>query len=153
MDGQRLDPRKADLARWRQDFADRLMERGVAAGATRRQSRGILRPTRKLRDYHRGAEQRQEWPMNPGANAQRTEAKVLDAWNQVAGALRNSESIEDRDLGREAAEYIGSMQTVARARFKSNQRSRALNQVHERRNLPSRAKEVNREIQERSRGR
>src|SRR5450631_1293025 len=41
-DTRRLNPKKADLARWRQVFADRLMERGVAASATRRQTRGVV---------------------------------------------------------------------------------------------------------------
>jgi hypothetical protein len=56
-DGERLNPRKADLELWRQVFADRLRERGVAAEATPRRTRGITRkpertPLRKMRDRH-----------------------------------------------------------------------------------------------------
>lgn len=39
MDGVRLNPRKADLQRWRERFAHELRERGVEAEATRRASR------------------------------------------------------------------------------------------------------------------
>jgi hypothetical protein len=113
-DGQRLQPKKADLARWRQEFADRLMERGVAASATRRQTRGVVQGARKLRDYHRGIGSKDS-PNQPGIAAQRTEHEVLTAWQHVAEALRNSSNIEDRDLGRQVANFKGSMQTVARA--------------------------------------
>lgn len=39
-DGRRLNPRKADLAEWRERFADELRRRGVAAEATPRRTRG-----------------------------------------------------------------------------------------------------------------
>src|SRR4029079_13391271 len=38
--GQRLNPRKADLHRWRETFAERLREWGIDAEATRQASRG-----------------------------------------------------------------------------------------------------------------
>ena len=38
-DGKRLNPRKADLELWRQVFAEKLRERGVAAEATPRRAR------------------------------------------------------------------------------------------------------------------
>lgn len=42
-DGRRLNPRKADLARWRETFADSLREQGLDANATRRSVRGVVR--------------------------------------------------------------------------------------------------------------
>lgn len=42
-DGHRLNPRKADLHRWREQFAAELRLRGVAAEATPRRARGRLR--------------------------------------------------------------------------------------------------------------
>ncbi len=42
-DGKRLNPRKADLQQWREDFADKLCDQGVDAVATPRQSRGMVR--------------------------------------------------------------------------------------------------------------
>ena len=60
-DGERLNPRKADLDRWRQTFARTLRDRDIAAEATPRRARGVVRkpeamPVRKLRErYERGA--------------------------------------------------------------------------------------------------
>ena len=41
--GQRLNPRKADLRRWRETFAERLREWGVDAEASRQAVRGAVR--------------------------------------------------------------------------------------------------------------
>jgi hypothetical protein len=153
-DGQRLNPRKADLARWRQEFADRLVERGVAASATRRQTRGVVEPTKKLKDYHRGALQRKELPMRPSEGANQTEHDVLAAWQHVAEALGNSETIEDRDLGLQAADFTRSMQTVARATFQFRQRRKQLELEHERQATLSRGKgKIPEESKERGRSR
>ena len=56
-DGERLNPRKADLDHWRQTFARLLRDREVEAEATPRRARGIVRKPevialRKLRDRH-----------------------------------------------------------------------------------------------------
>lgn len=39
--GERLNPKKADLERWRQSFAQALRDRGVVAEATPRRARGV----------------------------------------------------------------------------------------------------------------
>lgn len=54
-DGERLNPRKADLQAWREGFAKTLRARGVEAEATPRRARGVVRKAdpiavRKLRD-------------------------------------------------------------------------------------------------------
>lgn len=54
-DGERLNPRKADLQVWRDRFAGALRARGVEAEATPRRARGVVRkaerlPVRKLRE-------------------------------------------------------------------------------------------------------
>lgn len=56
-DGERLNPKKADLEQWRQIFAKALRDRGVEAEATPRRARGITRkaertPLRKIRERH-----------------------------------------------------------------------------------------------------
>jgi type IV secretory pathway VirD2 relaxase len=56
-DGERLNPRKADLEQWRQTFARTLRDRDIPAEATLRRARGIIRkpepmPVRKLRERH-----------------------------------------------------------------------------------------------------
>lgn len=55
--GARLNPRKADLEAWRQSFARHLRARDIAAEATLRRARGVVRkaermPIRKLRERH-----------------------------------------------------------------------------------------------------
>lgn len=57
-DGQRLNPKKADLEHWRQVFAQSLRDRGAEAEATPRRARGITRkaermPLRQIADRHR----------------------------------------------------------------------------------------------------
>lgn len=56
-DGERLNPKKADLAAWRQRFAEALRDRGVEAEATPRRARGVVRKPermagRRLRERH-----------------------------------------------------------------------------------------------------
>lgn len=56
-DGERLNPRKADLDQWRQTFARTLRDREIAAEATPRRARGVVRkpepmPVRKLRERY-----------------------------------------------------------------------------------------------------
>ena len=41
--GERLNPRKADLQRWRETFAEKLRGWGIDAEATRRATRGQIR--------------------------------------------------------------------------------------------------------------
>jgi len=49
--GARLNPRKADLQRWREKFAEYLVELEVAATATRRQDRGLAKTAKKTPIY------------------------------------------------------------------------------------------------------
>ena len=56
-DGERLNPRKADLQAWREGFARALRDRGVEAEATPRRARGVVRKperiaVRKLRERY-----------------------------------------------------------------------------------------------------
>lgn len=51
-DGIRLNPRKADLQRWREIFAEKLNDHGIEANATKRQVRGITRKPKKQPVVH-----------------------------------------------------------------------------------------------------
>lgn len=113
-DGARLEPGPADLALWREQFADRLRQWGIAASATSRRVRGELRwAARADRD---GSE-----PLaltDAGNERSRHEAAaehdVLSAWHAVAGALSRSEDPRDRLLARQAIEFVREMPIVAR---------------------------------------
>lgn len=51
-DGKNLNPRKADLQAWRESFAHELRALGVAAEATPRRSRGVVKKPRKQAVFH-----------------------------------------------------------------------------------------------------
>lgn len=46
-DGVRMNPRKGDLQHWRENFAEKLREQGIAANATPRRARGIVQKAEK----------------------------------------------------------------------------------------------------------
>jgi hypothetical protein len=103
-DGSRLNPRKADLQRWRERFAEYLAELGVAATATRREDRGFVK-THKKTPIYRAAHRK---PKNPGTAGQlatlNTAAgdsvfmrKKLEA---VKKELRTTGMVADRDAFR-----------------------------------------------------
>ena len=104
--GKRLNPRKADLHRWRETFAAKLRERGIEAEATRQATRGATRNYPELwrmkaaeggrlikpRSSHRG-----------GAATVAGRVEARSAWQAIAGALSMSGDAGDRRL----AEAIG----------------------------------------------
>ena len=111
MDGVRLNPRKADLQRWRERFAHELRERGVEAEATRRASRlhqqRINKPWGVTRLEERGQ------PTNPPPvqlDAKRvnrwkdTEKRAASSYDRISDALHRSSDAADQVLAKELAE-------------------------------------------------
>src|ERR1700733_1776611 len=102
--GARLNPRKADLQRWRERFAEYLAELGVAATATRREDRGFVK-THKKTPIYRAAHRKPKHPVNSGQPATLTTAagdsvfmrKKLEG---VKRELRTSGRVADRDAHR-----------------------------------------------------
>ncbi len=66
-----------------------------------------------------------------GPDARRTEHDVLVAWQHVTDALRNSNSIEDRELAREVADFMRNMPAIARAANRFRQRRMELDRKSE----------------------
>lgn len=108
MDGVRLNPRKADLQRWRERFAHELRERGIEAEATRRASRlhqqRLNKPWQVTRLEERGL------PTNPLSGApvaarvkkwQNTESQAASSYDRIIGALHRSDDATDRILAKE----------------------------------------------------
>jgi hypothetical protein len=103
-DGSRLNPRKADLQRWRERFAEYLTELGVAATATRREDRGFVR-THKKTPIYRAAQRKpqnagpsiQPEPVNTAAGDSVFMSKKLEA---VKRELRTTGKVVDRDAYR-----------------------------------------------------
>jgi hypothetical protein len=102
--GSRLNPRKADLQRWRERFAEHLTELGVAATATRREDRGFVKTHKKTPIYraaHREPKNprgsRQPTPVNTAAGDSVFMRKKLEV---VKMELRLSGNVSDRDAYR-----------------------------------------------------
>lgn len=107
-DGQRLNPRKADLRRWREVFAEKLRERGIEAEASPQVTRGGNRRTERL--WHRKArdEGRERGPREgeqAPVNMTRSRRQAAQAWCEIAKALVSSPDTEDRKLAQSIVQY------------------------------------------------
>jgi hypothetical protein len=107
--GQRLNPRKADLHRWRERFAEQLRERGIDAEATRQVTRGRYRLRDdlwqvKAKEEGRFRNRTKSPTIGPRAEPGRDAA--LEAWTKIAFALANSEGREDRALATEIVDFV-----------------------------------------------
>jgi type IV secretory pathway VirD2 relaxase len=139
--GVRLNPRKADLDAWRQSFARHLRARDIAAEATPRRARGVVRkaermPLRKLRDRHerdpnrhppsdRQAEaEREAARIVAGAHLERPwEARILHqqrrvraAYQTAADRLAESSDGADRRLAVQLAAFLNSVPAISTRR-------------------------------------
>ena len=99
--GQRLNPRKADLHRWRETFAEKLRGHGIEAEATRQATRGQSRNypelwRMKAAEDGRLIKPRGERRRGAAVAANRTDAR--QAWQAIATALAKSDDIGDRQL-------------------------------------------------------
>ncbi len=109
MDGKRLNPRKADLGRWRATFARALQARGIDAIATRQVARLRNRAQPQLWEIKARADgrlKRSRAEVMTGDGAIRSRAQAVQAWREVAGALARSSSAQDRRLAIEAVSYL-----------------------------------------------
>lgn len=104
--GRRPNPRKQDLRRWREVFAERLRDLGIEAEATSKIARGSLHRNerlweRKAYDEGRGRDR------GGYADAKLTPARrhAAQAWCEIAKALASSEDGADRELGRSVVKY------------------------------------------------
>ena len=110
--GKRLNPRKADLHRWRETFAEKLRGYGVEAEATRQATRGRslnydplwrvkARGDGRLRTTRPGAKS--------GGRAIATRAEAVEAWRQLGQALAMSGDVADRNLAKSIAAFVRDM--------------------------------------------
>jgi relaxase-like protein len=90
MHGKRLNPRKADLQRWRETFAERLREWGVDAEATRRATRFQSRRDLPLWRIKAREEGRARLPTAGTASAKPTFGRVREAWTEIERVLATS---------------------------------------------------------------
>jgi hypothetical protein len=100
--GRRLNPRKTDLHRWREIFAEKLRERGVDAEATRQATRGATRnhPTLwRVKAAEAGRLRKPRDGVRSGVAVDASRAEARQAWREIAAALAKSGDAGDRRLG------------------------------------------------------
>ena len=105
--GKRLNPRKADLSRWRETFAEKLRGWGIDAEATRRATRGISRNYEPLWSVKARQEGRLR-NVDPVAKARRHSPafRVAQAWEQIRRVLSESDELRDRELAGEVQRFL-----------------------------------------------
>ena len=115
--GQRLNPRKADLHRWRETFAERLREWGIDAEATRQASRGEHRNRDELWRIKAREQGRltKDLPQKKSGEPHRLSRQAaLDAWRQIFEALAGSRSEDDQALAGRIAAFVKDMPMMTR---------------------------------------
>jgi hypothetical protein len=109
MVGDRLNPRKADLHRWRETFAEKLRGHGIEAEASRQVTRGVTRNFDPLWRVKAGAEGRLRETKKiekTGRQARLSRNEALQAWSQIEKALASSELAEDRLLAADIHSFV-----------------------------------------------
>lgn len=107
--GVRLNPRKADLHRWRESFAEKLQELGIDAEASRQATRREDRNAETLwrrKSKEAGRLQDDRPHRKTGRPALLSQQQSLEAWKQIGLALAYSERLEDRLLARQIVDFV-----------------------------------------------
>jgi hypothetical protein len=115
--GQRLNPRKADLHRWRETFAERLRAWGIDAEATRQASRGEHRNRDELwriKAREQGRLRKDRPQKKSGEPHRLSRQAALDAWRQIFVALAESKSRDDQELAGRIAAFVKDMPMMVR---------------------------------------
>lgn len=106
LDGIRLNPRKADLQRWREEFAEALREHGIEATTTSR----IHRTTHErwtVRHLHEPSKTRETLERLKRTTRRQGRAKeVMRNYEQVMRTLARSDRGEDRQLAADLVRYL-----------------------------------------------
>ena len=120
--GERLNPRKADLHRWRETFAEKLRGWGVEAEATRQATRGATRhfdPIWRVKATQEGRLREGGGQAKSGDRYQRSRNGALEAWAHIAQTLKASATPQDQTLAQNITMFLREsayLQEVARRR-------------------------------------
>jgi len=116
---RRLNPRKADLHRWREVFAEKLRDLGVEAEATRQATRGAARnydPIWRTKARQGGRQVIERPSTKAGSAALGTRQSAAQSWRRIASALSGSALAGDRDLAAAIDHYLSKVEpTLDRA--------------------------------------
>lgn len=116
--GKRLNPRKADLHRWRETFAEKLRGYGVEAEATRQATRGQSRnydPLWRLKAREDGRLRVANAGSKSSEHAIATRAEAVEAWSQLCQALAVSGEMKDRSLAQAVSKWIDEILGISAA--------------------------------------
>jgi hypothetical protein len=109
MHGKRLNPRKTDLHRWRETFAEKLRGWGIDAEASRQATRGVTRNYDALwqvKAYQGGRLLRPAAVEKTGPAALSSREQAAHAWDRIARALADSGHPNDRELARSIESFV-----------------------------------------------
>lgn len=105
--GRRLNPRKADLQRWRETFAEKLRGWGIDAEATLAPTRGVRGRDEPLWQRQARAQQRlRRDAKRPPARIAPSQLAARQAWAHIGQALARSGNPHDRALARHLAVFM-----------------------------------------------
>jgi len=108
VDGNRLNPRKADLHRWRETFAENLRGLGIAAEATRQATRGETRHHEalwRLKAKEAGRLRRGDEAAKSGDRHATSRNGALESWLHIVQALEGSDAEPDRELANQIRQF------------------------------------------------
>ncbi|MEO6280898.1 relaxase/mobilization nuclease domain-containing protein [Roseateles sp.] len=107
--GKRLNPRKSDLHRWRETFAEKLRGWGIEAEATRQASRGESRnfePLWRVKAKEDGRLRSATAPTKVGPAYRDSRSQAMAGWAHIMKALAGSEAADDRKLAAQIAGFV-----------------------------------------------
>jgi hypothetical protein len=110
--GKRLNPRKADLQRWRETFAEKLRGWGIDAEATRQATQGEQRnyPTLwRSKAQARGTLRQAASTTKSGERFLSSHKQAFESWLRIMEALTASNEPADRKLAGAVKEHINKM--------------------------------------------
>ena len=110
-DGQRLNPSKEDLRRWRETFAERLRGWGIEAEASSQVTRGTRHRNERVWERKTGLprEKRSEREQGLPTGIRK---QALQAWGEIMRALAASPEEADRKLAQSIGHYVARLPAV-----------------------------------------
>ena len=121
-DGHRLNPRKEDLRRWRETFAERLRGWGIEAEASSQVTRGTRHRNERVWE-RKTTILREHRPARAETLPSGIRSQALKAWVEIMRALATSPEVSDRKLAQSIGHYLGRMPAVqAIVRYQAQQR-------------------------------
>ena len=121
-----MNPRKADLHRWRETFAEKLRGWGIEAEATRQATRGETRrfdTLWRVKAKDEGRRLTHKPSVKSGTAHYNSRREAFDAWSHIMRALMDSDRPDDKALGDEILRF-GRESPLLRDAYRRQERAR-----------------------------